>query len=255
MEKIRYLHRPPQPDPKVMSFIEHLEELRHRLIIMFAAVAVLTVVGWFLEPRVLSLVSAPLIHAMERNHYPKAFQHLFVTSIYGAFTLRLKIAIVVGIMLAFPIILQQSWAFVSPALGGGFYRYGPYVVTAGIALFAGGAITAYEVMPLAINFFVGFGSHDITIIADASKYISFVILIVLVFGVTFELPLVLVLLSLFGIIDSSWLWRKRVVAFFVIFAAATIITPGADWISPLVLGAILYLLYLSSIVVARLAGH
>jgi sec-independent protein translocase protein TatC len=236
--------------------MEHLEELRKRLIIMIAAIAVMSIIGWFLEPHVLKLISDPLIHAMTRAKYPPPFRRLFVTSIYGGFTLRLKIAVIAGVVLAFPIVLYQLWAFVAPALGGGLYRYGPYVVSSGVILFAVGAITAYLVMPLAINFFVSFnGGTDITILADASKYISFVTLIILVFGISFELPLVLVLLSIVGITSSRWLWSKRVYAFFIIFAVSTIITPGADWISPLVLGAILYVLYLGSIVVARLSGH
>lgn len=255
MEKIRYLHRPPEPDPKVMSFIEHLEELRRRLIIMAVAVAVLAVVGWFLSGTILHLLTHPLFAAESKHGYFKHFKHLFTTSIYGAFTLKLKIAAVTGIILAFPIILYESWAFVVPALPGRFYRYGPYVITGGILLFAAGALTAYEVMPLAINFFIGQGGNEITVLADGSNYISFVTLIVLVFGVSFEMPLILDLLCFAGITNSRWLWRKRVIAFFVIFAVSTVITPGADWISPLVLGAVLYVLFLGSIVVARVTGH
>ena len=131
----------------------------------------------------------------------------------------------------------------------------PFVVGAGIALFIVGGVTAYLVMPLAIGFFVGQGGTTITIIADGSGYVSFVSLIIFVFGASFELPLVLVMLSIAGITNSGWLWRKRVIAFFIIFAVATIITPGADWISPLVLGGILFVLYLGSIVVAKLLGH
>lgn len=255
MEKIRYLHRPPEPDPKVMSFVEHLEELRRRLIIMVLAVVVAAVAGWFLAPSILQLISHPLIVAEERNHYFHAFRHIFTSSIYGAFTLKIKIAFITGIILAFPVILTQVWGFLAPALPRGLYRYGPYVVIAGIVLFAAGAVTAYEVMPLAINFFIGQGGQLVTVLADGSSYISFVTLIVLVFGVSFEMPLVLVMLSLAGITNSRWLWRKRVIAFFIIFAVTAIITPGADFISPLVLGAILFVLYLVSILVARLLGH
>ncbi len=256
MEKIRYLHRPPEPDPKVMSFIEHLEELRRRLIIMVGSVVVLAILGWFVAPHILHLLEHPLCLAEKRNHYRHAFScQLFTNSIYGAFTLKLKVAAVTGIILSFPIILYQLWAFVVPALPTRFYRYGPFVIGAGIVLFAAGAGTAYEVMPLAINFFIGQGGNDITVIADGSNYISFVTLIVLVFGVSFEMPLVLDLLCIAGITNSGWLWRKRVVVFFIIFAAANVITPGADWISPLILGTILYFLYLGSLVVAKVLGH
>lgn len=255
MEKIRYLQRPPEPDPKVMSFIQHLEELRRRLVVMIGSVVVLAIVAWFFSGSILHLLAHPLFVAEAKNHYSKVFKHLFTTSIYGAFTLKLKIAAVTGIILAFPIILHQTWGFVAPALPARFYRYGPYVIGGGILLFAAGAATAYEVMPLAINFFIGQGGGLVTILADGSNYISFVTLIVLVFGISFEMPLVLDLLCIAGITNSRWLWGKRVIAFFIIFAISTIITPGADWISPLVLGAILYVLFLASIVVARLVGH
>jgi len=239
-----------------MSFVEHLEELRRRLIVMIAAVVILGIVGWFLAPHILSLLERPLCLAEKHAHYNHSFScRLFTTSIYGAFTLKLKVAVVTGIILSFPIILSQAWAFVVPALPTRFYRYGPFVIAAGIVLFAAGGVTAYEVMPLAINFFIGQGGNLVTIIADGSNYISFVTLIVLVFGISFEMPLVLDLLCIAGITNSRWLWKKRVVVFFIIFAVATLITPGADWISPLVLGAVLYVLYLISLLVARALGH
>jgi sec-independent protein translocase protein TatC len=255
VEKIRYLHRPPEPDPKVMSFIEHLEELRRRLIIMVAAIVVFGVVGWFLSPTILHYLEEPLLKAFATHHVPHVYRHLFTSSIYGAFTLKLKIAFVSGVILAFPVILWECWAFVVPALPGNFYRYGPYVVGSGMLLFIVGAATAYEVMPLAIGFFVGQAGGLVTMLPDGASYISFVTLIVLVFGISFELPLILVMLSMVGVTNSGWLWKKRVIAFFVIFAFATIITPGADWISPLILGAILFGLYLISIVVAKAIGH
>ncbi len=254
MEKIRYLHRPPEPDPKVMSFVEHLEELRRRLMIMLACVVVGAIVGWFLEPWLLRTLEHPLTEALKHTKHPIT-THLVVTKIYGAFTLRLKLAALTGIVLSIPVLLQQTWGFVMPALGGRFYRMGPYVIVAGVVLFAIGGVTGYLVMPLAINFFIGQGNGLVSFIPDAGAFVSFVSLIIVVFGISFELPLILVLLCVAGITSSRWLWGKRVVAFFVIFAVATVITPGADWISPLILGAILYVLYLGGLVVARLLGH
>jgi sec-independent protein translocase protein TatC len=251
VEKIRYLHRAPEPDPKVMSFVEHLEELRRRLIVMSISVVVLSIVGWFLFKWELHTIATPLTNALKGHPY----HHLIYTNLYGAFTLQLKLAIVTGIVLSIPVIVHQTWGFVVPALPRGMYRFGPYVMTAGVLLFAAGAFTGYEVMPLAINFFVSRGGSDLSYLPDAVSYIGFVGLIVAIFGVAFEMPLALVLLCLAGITNSGWLWRKRVYAFFIIFAVSTLITPGADWISPLVLGGILFVLYLSSIVVAKLLRH
>ena len=236
-----------------MSFFEHLQELRRRLIIMVASIVVGSIVGWFLEGWVLHQLAAPLLNSLKSHH--NFIDKLVVSSIYGAFTLHLKLAIVTGVVFSIPIILQQMWGFVAPALPSSLYRYGPYVVGSGIVLFIAGGLTGYLVMPLAINFFVSSGGSTIGFVPDASAYIGFVGLIILVFGVSFEMPLALVVLCLAGITNSGWLWRKRVIAFFVIFAVATIITPGADWISPLVLGGILFVLYIAAIIVAKLLGR
>ena len=235
MEKVRYLHRPPEPDPKVMSFVEHLDELRSRLIKMVAAVIVGSIAGWFLASILSTLKS--LIHALKKQH--NFVQKLVTDTIYGAFTIHIKLALLTGIVLSMPILVWQAWGFVVPALPSKFYRYGPFVMLAGLLLFTAGGLTGFFVMPLAISFFISQGGSTISFIPIVSNYIGFVSLIIVVFGVSFEMPLVLVMLSLAGITSSGWLWRKRVVAFFVIFAVSTVITPGADWISPLILGAIL----------------
>lgn len=253
MEKIRYLHRPPEPDPKVMSFVEHLEELRGRLIKMVAAVVVGSIIGWFLQPHVLAALEHPLSQALKRDHN---FVHGPVTpTIYGAFTVQIKLAILEGIVLAIPVLVWQIWGFVIPALPRQFHRWGPYVMGSGLLLFVSGGLTGFFVMPLAINFFIGQGGSLIHFIPDISSYVSFVSLIIVIFGISYEMPLVLVMLCVAGITNSGWLWRKKVVAFFVIFAVSTVITPGADFISPLVLGGILYVLYIVSIIVAKLLHH
>lgn len=253
MEKIRYLHRPPEPDPKVMSFIDHLQELRFRLMIMAGSVVAFSILGWFLEPYVFNTLAAPLLSALKAHH--NFIDKVVYSSIVGAFTLKLKLSIITGVVLSIPILVQQAWGFVVPALPKSLYRFGPYVMVAGVLLFVAGGLTGYKIMPLAITFFVSQASNSTAFVPEASNYVSFVSLIVLVFGVSFEMPLVLVLLCLAGITNSGWLWRKRVVAFFIIFAVSTVITPGADWISPLILGGMLFILYLTSLVVAKALGH
>jgi sec-independent protein translocase protein TatC len=253
MQRLPRRLRASAPDPKVMSFIEHLEELRRRLIVMIATVILGSILGWFLYPHVFKALESPLVKALSRAH--QRIHKPIVTKLYGAFTLHLKVAILIGIVIAIPILLQQLWGFIAPALPTRLYRSGPWVISCGILLFVLGGLTGYEIMPLAINFFVGQAGGNIVLLADAMSYISFVALIIVVFGVSFEMPLVLVMLCLASITSSGWLWRKRVIAFFVIFFVSAIITPGADWISPLVLGAILYVLFLGSLVVAKALGH
>jgi sec-independent protein translocase protein TatC len=236
-----------QPDPKYMTFVEHLDELRHRLIKSVGAIALGSIVGWFLAKHVIALLVAPV----------RTYLHvktLYVPEVYGAFTINLKIAIILGFAFALPVTLYQLWAFVAPAFGGKATRVGPIVITSALILFTGGVITAYEVIPLALQFFGKFESSNLQVLPFASEYIGFISLILLVFGISFELPLVLVSLSAIGITSSKWLGRKRAHFFFGIFIFSTVATPGADAVSPIILGGILYVLFELSILISRFIG-
>lgn len=231
-----------------MTFVEHLQELRHRLVISALAVAVGSVAGWFLFSRVIDLLIRPVHHSLGHN------TTFYVTQIYGIFTLQLKIAIMVGFIIALPVTAYQMWGFLAPAFGPAANRYAPIWITSAIGLFVGGAVTGYFVVPLAIRFFAGFQSGNVKLLLIAGDYVNFIALILIVFGISFELPLVLVSLSAIGLTSSRWLASKRLYFFFGLFIFSTIATPGADWISPLVLGAILYVLFELSILVSRLIG-
>lgn len=237
------------PDPKFMTFVEHLEELRHRLIICALAIALGSVGGWFLAGRAIHLLDQPLCNALHHKHCA-----LYTPQVYGAFTLNLKIAIIIGFAIALPITLYQVWGFVAPAFGAGANFWAPVWILSALVLFFGGALTGYFVIPLALNFFDKFSGGPVQILPFASEYVGFVVLILAVFGVSFELPLVLVSLTVIGITSSRWLSSKRIYFFFGIFAVATVVTPGADWISPLILGGILYVLFEASVIVSRLLG-
>lgn len=232
-----------------MTFIEHLGELRKRLTVCIVAIALGSVVGWFLAGHVIQILDTPLC-----QHLPKNQCKLVVDNIYGGFTLNLKIAVMLGFMFALPVTLYEVWAFVAPAFGPGANRWAPIWLASALGLFVAGAATGFYVIPLAITFFTKFQGPHVEILAFASQYIGFVALILVVFGVSFELPLVLVSLTTAGITSSRWLASKRVYGFFIIFAFATIVTPGADWISPLILGGILYVLFEASILISRLLG-
>jgi sec-independent protein translocase protein TatC len=230
-----------------MTFVEHLDELRHRLIICVVAIAVGSVGGWFLAKPVIKLLVAPVrkyLHATT----------LYVPQVYGAFTINLKIAVILGFAFALPVTLYQIWAFVAPAFGAKANRVAPIAITTAIVLFAAGVVTGYEVVPLALQFFGKFEDSNLQVIPFASEYIGFISLILLVFGISFELPVVLVAMASIGITSSRWLGRKRAHFFFGIFIFSTVATPGADPISPIVLGGILYVLFELSILVSRFIG-
>lgn len=240
-----------EPDPKYMTFVEHLGELRQRLVVAFIAVAIGSIFGYIVSGHVIDIIQSPLCQAMHRHGLRNCT--LYTDQPYGSFTLTLKIAIMVGFAVALPVTLYQLWAFVAPAFGPGMNRWGPVWVATAIVLFASGVVCGYFVIPLALNFFVGF-DKNIVYLPFASNYIDFLSLVLFVFGICFELPLVLVSLTGVGLTSSHWLGAHRMYFFFGIFILATVITPGADFISPLVLGGIMYILFEASIIVSKLLG-
>lgn len=242
-----------EPDPKYMTFIEHLQELRKRLTVSVGTIAIGSVIGWFFAKRAIHLLDSPLRTAYAAAHNGKTLP-LYVDTVYGGFTLNLKVAFAIGFLLALPVTIYEVWAFVAPAFGPRANRWGPAIILSSLTLFLAGVVTGYEVIPLAVKFFVGFETQDIRILPFASQYVGFVALILVVFGISFELPIVLVSLSALGIISSTWLWSKRAHFFFGIFIFSTVVTPGADPVSPIVLGVILYVLYLVSIGVSKAIG-
>jgi sec-independent protein translocase protein TatC len=230
-----------------MTLVEHLAELRRRLLIAALAIAAGSVVGWFLAPAVIHLIELPVKEYLGKT--------IYTSTVYGAFTLQLKVALFIGFAFALPVTTYQLWAFVAPAFGPAANRWAPIWIISALVLFVAGAATGYAVFPLAIRFFGGFQDRlSVTILPMADQYIGFIAIILLVFGISFELPLALVTLSAAGIISSRWLSRKRVHFFFGIFIFSMLVTPGADPISPLILGGILYVLFELSIVVSKLLG-
>ncbi|HEX6511392.1 MAG TPA: twin-arginine translocase subunit TatC, partial [Chloroflexota bacterium] len=229
---------------KTMTIMEHLQELRFRLAMGAGAIVVGMVPGWFLFNWVFGILREP-IEKIGPLHY---FGPL------DAFTLQLKIAAVTGTVIAMPMLLYQTWAFIAPGLTKRERKHSIPFVLLGLVLFLSGAYTGYRILPLAMNFLLGFTSENLQPVLDASKYLSFVGIILLIFGVSFELPLVLVFLCKLDIISSGWLVQKLRYSIFIIFIASMIITPGADPISPLVLGTIMTGLYFLAILLARLIG-
>jgi sec-independent protein translocase protein TatC len=236
-----------QVDPKYMTLVEHLAELRRRLLFSVIAIAAGTAIGWFLAPTVIHWIELPIKQFLGTK--PVTLQ------VYGAFTLQLKVALFIGFAFALPVTMYQLWAFIAPAFGPAANRWAPIWIISALVLFLGGAATGYGVFPLAIRFFGGFQSRlGVTILPDVNQYIGFIAIILLVFGISFELPLALVTLSAAGITSSRWLGSKRLHFFFGIFIFAMLVTPGADPVSPLILGGILYILFEGSIFVSKLLG-
>ncbi len=234
-----------QEEPeKTMTIIEHLEELRFRLTVSVISIVVGMIPGWFLSDGVITLLREPVSQLGALNYFGVA----------GGFTLRLKITAVVGVCFAFPIVFSQMWSFIAPGLTKTERKRSLPFVILGTFLFLAGIYTGYRIIPLAVNFLLGFTDENLKPLLEASQYVSFVAIVCLIFGISFELPMVLLFLCSINVISSTWLIQKLRYSIIIIFIVSTIITPGADFISPLVLGAILSLLYGLAIVLAKIIG-
>jgi len=235
----------PEPaDAAVMGLVDHLAELRRRLVVAIVAVLAGSVVGFFLAPTAIGILKRPIPGPLR------------FTDLGGAFLIQLKIAVVIGIILAMPVILYEMWAFVSPGLTREERRLARPWVPLALVFFAIGVIVAYAILPFAAGFLLSFsipGVLDPLITAEA--YFGFVTMLFLAFGLVMEFPIILVLLSKVGIVTSDRLKRNRRYILLAIFAFAVVVTPGGDPISPTVLGITMYLLFEVSIRLVRWTGR
>lgn len=230
-----------------MTIIEHLEELRHRITIGAISIVVGAVAGWFITPHVVQYLE---------DAARKLGGKFFSPTILGPFGLELKLSFLIGFVIASPMVLYQIWGFVAPGLTRRERRYALPFSLIGGALFAGGALTGVLVVPLAIQFLTHFFQVlDLEQLLDIDKYIMFITLIAVIFGITFELPIFMVGFSLLGVVNSRFFIQKFKIAIFVIYGAAMVITPGADLVSPLVLGTFLIVLYWLGVLLIRVIGR
>jgi Tat protein translocase TatC len=230
-----------------MPFLEHLEELRWRILWSLAALVAGTVIGFLVVQHfdVLALLKRPIAPFLPDGR-------LFITRPTDAFLITLKLAVMVGVVLAAPVVGWQIWAFLSPALYERERRFVVPAILAGMALFAGGVVIAYSwVLPQALRILFSFQRADLETIITADAYLSFAAQIVLAFGVMFELPLVIVLLAAFRIVSPAFFARNRPIALVITAIVAAFLTPP-DVVSMLMLLAPLMLLYEVGIGVGRL---
>ena len=229
-------------DEGVMSLLEHLTELRSRLIRSVIAVAAGSVVGFLLAPRIIDILIAPVGQVQ-------------VLGLGDAFFINIKIAVVVGIILAMPVLLYQGWAFIAPGLTPAERRVVRPWVPVALAFFALGVAVAYVVLPFAVAFLLAFLSPKLINGVAAGPYFDFVTTLFLAFGLVMEFPILLFGLSRVGIITSQRLSASRRYIFLGIAVFATIATPGGDLVSPFVLGTTMYILFELTIVVIRRSGR
>jgi len=231
-------------DGSVMSLADHLGELRTRIVKILAAVVAFAAVGYWRSGAIIDLLRTPI-----------GDRKLVSLSAGGPFFLYLKIALVVGIILAMPVILYQIWAFVAPGLTPQERRIVRPWIPVALLFFVIGVGVAWVVLPFALGFLFSFESESIAITLTIDNYFGFVTTMFLAFGLTMQFPIVLYVLSRVGIVSSARLRSARRFVILGIAVFATVVTPGGDLVSPTVLGLTMYALFEISIIVIKRSGH
>ena len=226
-----------------MTLTEHISELRSRLGKALVAIAVATtaVAIWGYNP-LIRMLEKPY-RSVPADHRAVADGTLIFTHPTDAFVLRLKIALIAGLILSSPIWLYQLWAFVTPGLHRNERKWALAFVSTSVVLFTAGAAVAYLVLPKAMDVLLGVGGPGLAALLEATKYLSFVTSIMLIFGVSFEFPLLIIMLNFAGLLSSRRLRNWRRYAIFIIFAFAAVATPTQDPFTMLALAVPMCLLY------------
>jgi sec-independent protein translocase protein TatC len=234
-----------------MPFTQHLEELRKRLIVCFAAVGVGFLVSYLFKEQILLWLMQPLMQVLPEG----SSRRLIYTAPHEAFVTYLKVSFIAGTGLAVPVILYQLWKFVAPGLYQHEKQYLLPVVFFSSLFFLGGAIFGYFVVfPYGFQFFVSFANQYIAPMISTKEFTSFSTRLLLAFGAIFEMPVVAFVLARLGLISAGFLRRQRKYAVLIIFIVAAILTPP-DVLSQLLMALPLLVLYEMSIWIVHFAAR
>jgi len=227
-----------------MSVIEHLEALRRALIVSMGAWAVTTVIAFFISGQVIGLLvrRAGIGHAVYLGPA-------------GGILTELQVALYIGFVLAAPIVIQQIWWFVSPGLHPNERRFILPVLIATVFFFLLGVASAIFALPLYLSVLNRLSPPNVTYLADISQFIGFVLLMIIAFGLVFELPVVLFVLGMMRIISSKWLYKNRPFWFLGLGILANFLTPGVDPLTPLIMFIPLYVFYEATTLILKLIGR
>jgi sec-independent protein translocase protein TatC len=239
-----------KPSPDAMTLGEHLGELRRRLVICAIAFVVAGTFAAIFYNEMLHWLQHPYCQI---NPPPKCF--LYVTSPLDGLSLRVKIAAFGGLVLASPVILYQVWRFITPGLRSREKQYAIPFVIAAVLLFLLGCAIAYLTLPHALGFLKAVGGDQLKLIYNPNSYLGLVLVMMLLFGLTFEFPVVLVALELVRVVTPAQLlhfWRYAVIAIVVV---AGVFTPSSDPFSMLALAVPLVVFYFLAIGIGKLLGR
>lgn len=231
-----------------MSFLEHLDELRKRLVHIACYIGVGFIACWFFARPIYDFLAVPLTSSLPEG------TKLAYTRPTDPFTLYMKVAFLGGIFLTLPLTLYEAWKFIAPGLYRKEKRYAVPFMISSLILFVGGAsFCYYVVLPAAYKFLIGLGASFQPVI-KVDEYLDLTNMMLLGFGLIFEMPVVVAFLSIFGIVTAGFLWSKFKYAVLAIVVLAAVISPTPDAFNLLLWSGPMVLLYIVSIGVAAVFG-
>jgi sec-independent protein translocase protein TatC len=234
---------------KGMSFLEHLEELRKRIIWSFVYMAGGFGVCYWFHEQIYGLMQKPIMTALKAHGLDQKLVYLNPTD---PFNMYLKVSFIAGLFLASPFVLYQVWLFISPGLYRNERRYVMPFMFSTVGLFLAGGVFGFKmVYPAALDFLIGY-SHQFAPMITISEYTDLFMTIIVGLGLVFEMPILVFFLALMGIVSAKWMWKNLRYSILVIFIIAAIITPTTDIMNMCIFAAPMIVLYLVSIGVAWL---
>jgi len=232
-----------------MGFLDHLEELRRRIVYSIAAVALGFFACWWKVEKIYDIMQRPIMDALRNNGMSEKLVYLNPTE---PFNLYLKIAALAGLFLTSPFVLYQVWMFISPGLYRNEKRYVVPFMVSTIALFSAGGYFGFKIVyPAALNFLISFGKQFQPMIT-IKEYTELFLSIILGMGLIFEMPILVFFLALMGIVTAGWMWRNFRYSILIIFIVAAIVTPTSDILNMCIFAAPMIALYALSIGIAYL---
>jgi len=235
--------------PDRMTFLEHLDELRVRLMHSLGALVVGTIVCWGFHERIFHFLTQPL-----RNAYPAV--KFITTGPTEAFMMYMKMSFFVGIFLVAPYILYQVWAFIAPGLYAHEKAYAvPFIVAGSLFFLLGGGFGHYILFPTTFKFLYEFAGDDMQFLPKVDEYFEFYSWFLLGLGLVFQIPVIIFVLARIGIVTPGFLMRQFKFAVLVAFIVAAIVTPSADVVNQTLLALPMMGLYLLGVLVAWMFGR
>ena len=234
-----------------MPLLDHLRELRTRVVKSASVIALGSVVGWFFYNEIITKLSEPVcdLKAAQETGADNCGA-LYINGVLGPLNLQIKVAILAGVILSAPIWLYQLWAFIAPALHRKEKRNSIFFIVAATPFFAAGAYLGYTILPIAVEVLFGFTPDALNNLVKFDDYLDFVMSMFIAFGITFEVPIAVILLVRFGIVTVEKLKEIRGYVVVAAFVIAAVITPP-DVVSQFMLAVPLWVLYEVGILFAR----